>query len=197
VIPRGIEQSRPQRVISDAPAQVTVDRSHEFAACRARLDKAYPVAADDANDRRKAEDSGTKKTINKGGSGPRRQGKNYAAQFTSEAATSPEALIPASRLLVQFLESIARSRSRRYDSPCTVKRCSSFSPNVQFHQMLGERSRAPLVTNVHIVPADADRPPSGVEEPGVPPFAPALVNAIFAATGKRIRALPIGKQLET
>jgi isoquinoline 1-oxidoreductase subunit beta len=31
---------------------------------------------------------------------------------------------------------------------------------------------APLVTNVHIVPADADTPPSGVGEPGVPPFAP-------------------------
>ena len=56
---------------------------------------------------------------------------------------------------------------------------------------------APLVTNVHIVPVDADTPPSGVGEPGVPPFAPALANAIFAATGKRIRTLPIGKQLET
>jgi isoquinoline 1-oxidoreductase subunit beta len=56
---------------------------------------------------------------------------------------------------------------------------------------------APLVTNVHIVPADVDTPPSGAGEPGVPPFAPALVNAIFAATGKRIRTLPIGKQLET
>jgi len=56
---------------------------------------------------------------------------------------------------------------------------------------------APLVTNVHIVPADADTPPSGAGEPGVPPFAPALINAIFAATGKRIRTLPIGKQLET
>jgi isoquinoline 1-oxidoreductase beta subunit len=56
---------------------------------------------------------------------------------------------------------------------------------------------APLITNVHIVPPGADTPPSGVGEPGVPPFAPALTNAIFAATGKRIRALPIGKQLET
>jgi isoquinoline 1-oxidoreductase subunit beta len=56
---------------------------------------------------------------------------------------------------------------------------------------------APLATHVHIVPVDADTPPSGVGEPGVPPFAPALINAIFAATGKRIRALPIGKQLET
>jgi isoquinoline 1-oxidoreductase beta subunit len=54
---------------------------------------------------------------------------------------------------------------------------------------------APLVTNVHIMPAPADKPPSGVGEPGVPPFAPALINAIFAATGKRIRSLPIGKQL--
>jgi isoquinoline 1-oxidoreductase subunit beta len=56
---------------------------------------------------------------------------------------------------------------------------------------------APLVTNVHIVPANPDVPPSGAGEPGLPPFAPALVNAIFAATGKRIRTLPIGKQLET
>jgi isoquinoline 1-oxidoreductase beta subunit len=50
---------------------------------------------------------------------------------------------------------------------------------------------APLQTNVHLV--DSDAPPAGVGEPGVPPFIPALCNAIFAATGKRVRELPLSK----
>ena len=51
-------------------------------------------------------------------------------------------------------------------------------------------SEAPKAINVHIVPSQAK--PGGVGEPGVPPVAPAICNAIFAATGKRVRELPLG-----
>lgn len=52
-------------------------------------------------------------------------------------------------------------------------------------------NEAPYETNVYLVKSDAL--PAGVGEPGVPPFIPALCNAIFAATGKRVRELPLAK----
>jgi isoquinoline 1-oxidoreductase beta subunit len=50
---------------------------------------------------------------------------------------------------------------------------------------IGEMPRV----EVHIVPSEAH--PTGVGEPGVPPIAPAVANALYAATGKRVRNLPI------
>jgi isoquinoline 1-oxidoreductase beta subunit len=52
-------------------------------------------------------------------------------------------------------------------------------------------NEAPRDIRVYVVPASYDIPLGGVGEPGLPPIAPALCNAIFAATGKRIRSLPI------
>jgi len=50
-------------------------------------------------------------------------------------------------------------------------------------------SEAPAKIHSHIMESDA--PPGGVGEPGVPPIAPAIVNAYFAASGKRVRELPL------
>jgi len=61
-----------------------------------------------------------------------------------------------------------------------------------FHDFqVARMNTAPYQTNVHLVESDAL--PTGVGEPGVPPAIAALGNAIFAATGKRVRELPLSR----
>ncbi len=58
-----------------------------------------------------------------------------------------------------------------------------------FDYPVARMNDAPNQVDVHIVESTA--PPAGAGEPGVPPFVPALCNAVFAATGKRVRELPL------
>jgi isoquinoline 1-oxidoreductase subunit beta len=49
---------------------------------------------------------------------------------------------------------------------------------------------------VHLELVSSAAPPGGVGEPGVPPVAPAIANAVFALTGKRVRELPLSRSFE-
>ena len=56
-------------------------------------------------------------------------------------------------------------------------------------------ARTDITPETHVYFVENDHPPGGVGEPGVPPTGPAICNAIYAATGRRIRALPVDSQL--
>jgi isoquinoline 1-oxidoreductase beta subunit len=71
----------------------------------------------------------------------------------------------------------------------TIENGRVMQSNFHDYQML--RLAEMPVVEVYIVPSN--EAPGGVGEPGTPPIAPAVCNAIFAATGKRIRKLPIGR----
>jgi isoquinoline 1-oxidoreductase subunit beta len=61
-----------------------------------------------------------------------------------------------------------------------------------FHDYPSLRMSEMPRVEVHILPSN--RPPTGVGEAGVPPIAPAVANALFAATGQRVRRLPFDGQ---
>jgi len=75
--------------------------------------------------------------------------------------------------------------------------------NITFKEGRAEQSnytdylvaRTDITPQTHVYFVENDHPPGGVGEPGVPPTGPAICNAIYAATGKRIRALPVDPQL--
>jgi isoquinoline 1-oxidoreductase beta subunit len=91
------------------------------------------------------------------------------------------------RVRAQFEGAVIMAISNTLYSNISIKQGRVEQSN--FGDYLVARTDITPQTHVHVLESSAL--PGGVGEPGVPPIAPAICNAIFAATGKRIRALPI------
>ncbi len=83
--------------------------------------------------------------------------------------------------------SVAYGLSAALRGEITVKDGAVVQGNFDDYEPL-RMSEMPRV-EVHVVPSDD--PPGGMGEPALPPVAPAVANAVFAATGRRLRALPL------
>ena len=87
----------------------------------------------------------------------------------------------------QMESSIVYGLSATLNGEITIEKGGVVQSN--FHEFEVLRINEMPQVEVHIV--ESKEPPGGVGEPGLPPIAPAVANAVFAATGKRIRKLPI------
>jgi len=118
-----------------------------------------------------------------------RFGEHHAVRDVSVAVDAGTIVNPE-MALQQFEGAATFSTSLAFFGEITAKDGVIQQSNFDGYPM-ARMNNAPRQTYVHLVESEA--PPAGIGEPGVPPFTPALCNAIFAATGKRVRELPLSK----
>ncbi|HXW07377.1 MAG TPA: molybdopterin cofactor-binding domain-containing protein [Vicinamibacterales bacterium] len=110
-----------------------------------------------------------------------------------DLAVDAGTIVSPDRVIAQFEGAAVFGASLALLGEMTAKDGRIQQTNFDGYQ-IARINQAPRETHVHLVQSTAA--PAGVGEPGVPPIAPALCNAIFAATGQRIRELPIAAQLK-
>ncbi len=104
------------------------------------------------------------------------------------AAVDAGTIINLSGAEAQVQGSILDGISAAWFQKITIERGAAAQTNFDDYPML-RMNTSPRLMEVHFIPSAA--PPTGLGEPALPAAAPAVCNAIFAATGKRIRTLPI------
>ena len=104
------------------------------------------------------------------------------------AAVDAGTIVNLSGAEAQVQGSMLDGISAAWFQKVTIERGAAAQTNFNKYPML-RMNHAPPVIDVRFIPSSA--PPTGLGEPALPPAAPAVCNAIFAATGRRIRTLPI------
>jgi isoquinoline 1-oxidoreductase beta subunit len=103
-------------------------------------------------------------------------------------------VVNTDRVRAQLEGSVVFGMSLALFGGITMKDGAIEQRNFQGGGRLVRIGEVPRRVHVEIVSSEAN--PGGVGEPGVPPVAPAIANAVFALTGKRVRELPLSRSIE-